>query len=61
MISIKRLRTFLCVVKCYENNLRNSHIYKVADYRSYNLAEELVKNIVYYDKGNRSCKKHCVY
>lgn len=49
MISIKTLRAIIRTEKCFHQSSRNNHPYKFSKYKSYELAEELCKNILYHD------------
>ncbi|CAH1404540.1 unnamed protein product [Nezara viridula] len=49
MFSLKTLQAILRTEKYFHQSSRNNHPYKVTNYKSYELSEELCKNIVYHD------------
>lgn len=51
MLSFKTLRAIVRTEKYLHQSSRNNHPYKFSKYKSYELAEELCKNIVYHDNG----------
>ncbi|XP_066902065.1 mitochondrial mRNA pseudouridine synthase RPUSD3 isoform X2 [Halyomorpha halys] len=49
MLSLRTLRAVLRTEKHFHQSSRNNHPFKISSYKSYELAEELCKNIVYND------------